>query len=212
MGLYRISATAIGFSFAGSLFASIEQSALRFTGSLDVGNFQDTILSRGAANNLALAAGDSLSIGGATAAATTSTKLIKKVTGIADNSATDVITVTVPNANHAAGIKLSFVSSNGSTDAFESSRVAEGFVVLARTSGVDTVTAVAALALAQIATVASGATHTLAYGVSAISGLSSATQTFTITVTINDVGNVGSNQVVVVAEVINAEATGVTIA
>ena len=40
----------------------------------------------------------------------------------------------------------------------------------------------------------------------------SATQTFTVNVTIDDSGNLGSNQIVVVAEVVNAEATGVTIA
>lgn len=149
---------------------------------------------------------------GPSASATSVKRLLKKVTGLADNTATDVLTVTIPNANHAAGVKLSFLSSNGSTDAFESSRVAEGFVVLARTAGVATVAGVAALDLAQIATVGGGATHTLAYGVSAITGDADATQTFTVQVTVNDSGNVGSNQVVVVAELINAEATGVTIA
>lgn len=151
-------------------------------------------------------------LGGAAAAATSARKIILKKTGIADNTATSVITVTVPNANHAAMVKLSFLSSNGGTDAFESSRTALGTVVLARTSGVDTVAAVATLTLAQIATVSSGATHTLAYGVSAITGASSATQTFDIQVTIDDSGNLGANQVVVEAELINAEATGVTMA
>ena len=145
-------------------------------------------------------------------AATSKDSLLLKKTGIADNTATDVITVTVPNANHAAAIRLTLLSSNGSTDAFESSRVAMGLIVVARTTGANAVAVVAALALAQIATVAAGATHTLAYGVSAISGAVGATNTFTIQVTIDDSGNLGSNQVVVLAELLNAEATGVTMA
>ena len=149
---------------------------------------------------------------GSAGGATSTDRLQKKVTAIADNTATTVFTVTVPNANHAASIKLRFLSSNGSTDAFESSRTAEGTVVLARTSGVDTVATAVAISDAAIATVAAGATHTLAYSVTAMSGLSSATQTFDIQVTIDDLGNLGSNQVVAVAEVLNAEATGVTIA
>lgn len=151
-------------------------------------------------------------LGGTKAAATTATTIVKKVTGIADNSATDVFTVTVPNANHACAVRLTLLSSNGSTDAFESSRVATGTVVLARTTGANVVAAVSAIAQGQIATVSGGATHTLAYGVSAISGAVGATNTFTITVTIDDSGNLGSNQVVAVAELINSEATGVTIA
>lgn len=149
---------------------------------------------------------------GAAAAASSLRRLTKKVTGIADNTATDVLTVTVPNANHAATIRLLFLSSNGSTDAFESSRTAQGLVVLARTTGLNVVATAAALADAAIATVSGGATHTLAYGLSTITGAVGATNTFTIRVTIDDSGNTGSNQVVVYAELFNAEATGVTIA
>lgn len=150
--------------------------------------------------------------GGLAGAATSSRRIILKKTGIADNTATSVITVTVPNANHAACIKLTLMSSNGSTDAFESTRCAEGLVVLARTTGANVVPAVAALDLAQIATVAAGATHTLAYGVSAVTGAVGASNTFDIQVTIDDSGNLGSNQVVVLADLINSEATGVTMA
>lgn len=149
---------------------------------------------------------------GPSATATSSVRLQKKVTGIADNTATAVATVTVPNANHAAAIKVTILSSNGSTDAFESSRVATGTVVVARTTGANAVAAVSTLEGAQIATVSGGATHTLAYGVSAISGAVGATNTFDIQVTIDDSGNLGSNQAVCVFELINAEATGVTIA
>ena len=150
--------------------------------------------------------------GTAPGGATSLTSVIKKVTGIADNTATAVLTVTVPNANHAATIRVTLLSSNGGTDAFESSGTAQGAVVVARTAGVNAVAAAATLTLAQIATVAAGATHTLAYGVSSITGAVGAVNTFTITVTIDDTGNLGASQCVVVADVINAEASGITIA
>ena len=156
-------------------------------------------------------AASGLTIGGVAGSATAIRKITKKVTGIADNSATDVLTVTVPNANHAATIRLLFLSSNGSTDAFESSRTASGAVVLARTTGANVVAAVAVLWGEQIATVSGGATHTLAYDLSAITGAVGAANTFTIRVTINDSGNLGSNQVVCFAEVLNAEASGITV-
>lgn len=156
--------------------------------------------------------GAALILGGVAAGATTRRSVVKKVTGIADNTATDVFTVTIPNANHAAAIRLQFLSSNGSTDAFESSRCASGHVVVARTSGANAVTTAAAIDDAAIATVAAGATHLLTYGVSAVAGAAGASNTFTIQVTIDDSGNLGSNQVVAVAELLNSEATGITIA
>jgi hypothetical protein len=212
-GIYLGAAGVVKVSIGGTdLFQIDDNPSVQVLGSATFRIGTDVVLSRGAANVLTLASGDSFSLGGAPGAATTSHRLIKKVTGIADAVATDVITVTVPNANHAASIKVTLLSSNGSTDAFESSRTAEGAVVVARTTGANAVAAAATLELAQIATVAAGATHTLAYGVSAISGAVGATNTFTIQVTINDSGNVGSNQVVVLAELINAEATGVTMA
>jgi hypothetical protein len=159
-----------------------------------------------------LEVGGSSTLGGAAGAATTSSKLVKKVTGIADNSGTAVLTVTVPNGNHAASIDLVFLSSNGSTDAFESSRTSRGTIILARTTGAATVATPITLYASEIATVAAGATHTFAYTVSAMSGAVGATQTFTVNVTINDLGNTGSNQLVMSAEVLNAEASGVTIA
>ena len=148
---------------------------------------------------------------GTPGAATTSVYRQTKVTAIADNAATTVLTVTIPNAAHAAAIRLMFLSSNGGADAFESSRAASGMVVFARVAGAVAVATAATIDDAAIATVGGGATHTLAYAVSAVSGGATETNTFTITVTIDDSGNLGSNQVVVIAELLNAEATGITI-
>ncbi len=137
--------------------------------------------------------------------------LIKKITGMGDAASVDLVTVTVPNANQAASVRVWLTCSTGSTDAFESTRVAEGMVVLARTTGVTTVAAVTTLEQAQIATVAAGATLTLTYGVTAMTGAAGAQQTFTIQGNVNDSGNLGSNQCVVVADVANSQAGGVTI-
>ena len=137
-----------------------------------------------------------LFLGGASAAATSRHALTKKVTDIDDNTATDVLTVSIPNGNHACAIRLMFLSSNGSTDAFESSRCATGMVVVARTTGANAVATAATIDHTAIATVAAGATHTLAYDLSAISGAVGAVNTFTIRVTIDDSGNTGANQLV----------------
>jgi hypothetical protein len=170
----------------------------------------DTLTATKVATTSLQSSGD-VRVGGAAGAATTYRAITKKVTGIADNSATDVLTVTVPNGNHAAALRLLLLSSNGSTDAFESSRTAIGNIVIARTAGLNAVAAAATLTGDQIATVSGGATHLLSYGVSSISGAVGATNTFTVTVTINDSGDVGSNQVVVFAELLNAESTGITL-
>jgi hypothetical protein len=161
-----------------------------------------------------LAISSSIAVGGESGAATSTRMLTKKVIGIADNTATTVLTVTVPNGNHAGALRLLFLSSNGSTDAFESSRTANGLVVFQRNTGVVAVATAATIADAAIATNATGgsATHTLAYAVSAVTGAAGATNAFTVTVTIDDSGNVGGNQVVVFAELLNAQASGITLA
>jgi hypothetical protein len=148
--------------------------------------------------------------GGVAGGATSLHRLLFKKTGIADNTATAILTLTIPNDEHAAVVKLLFLSSNGSTDDKESARCAEGAVVITRTAGVNAVAVVATLELAQIATVAAGATHTLAYDLSSVSGAVGAVNTVDIRVTVNDSGNLGSNQVVVFAELMNAEGSGVT--
>jgi len=137
-----------------------------------------------------------------------------KKTAIADNSATAVFTVTVPNVDTAAVIEVDLLASiGGGSDNWESSRYAKGAVVIARTTGANAVPAVATLTLAQIATVSGGQTITLAYGVSAVSGAVGATNTFTVTVTIVRAGGTANtHQCMWVARVINAETSGISIA
>ena len=187
-GIYRPAADNLGIATAGTLQQLTVDNGTFFRGAIGQGSTA------------------------ASAVAGSSYRVINTVNSVGDNVATAVFTVTVPNANHAAMVKVTILSSNGSTDAFESSRTAQGAIVLARTTGVTTVVTAATLTLADIATVAGGATHTLAYSVSSVSGAAGATQTFTINVTIDDSGNTAANSVVVLAELINSQATGVTIA
>ena len=139
-------------------------------------------------------------------------------TGIANNTATGIIRVTVPNYYQNAAIELSLVAWLGTgTDISESTRYAFGSVVLARTTGVATVAAAAALASAQIATVGSGGTLTLAYGVSSISGAVGVTQTFDITVTLVVTGTITDHSCMFEARLLNGKGAsgaspGVTIA
>lgn len=152
-------------------------------------------------------------VNGAAAAAGTMDVLVARKTGIANNTATAVITVTVPNAEHNAAIFLDMLGHLGAgTDTSESSRCATGAIVLARTTGVATVATAATLTTAQIATVSGGGTLTLAYGVSSITGAVGVTQTFDITVTLVVTGTITDHTVVVSARLLNSIGTGVTMA
>lgn len=134
-------------------------------------------------------------------------------TAIADNTATSIIRVTVPNGNQNAAIELSLVAWLGAgTDVSESTRYAFGAVVLARQTGVATVAAVATLASAQIATVGSGGTLTLAYGVSAVAGAVGVEQTFDIQVTLVKTGTITDLSCMFSAALMNGQDIGVTIA
>lgn len=153
-----------------------------------------------------------LRFGTSGSAGSQNTLLVRK-TGIADATATAIITVTVPNAAHNAAIFLDILGHLGTgTDASESSRCATGCIVLARTSGADTVATAATLDTAQIATVSGGGTLTLAYDVSSLTGASSATQTFTIRLTLTVTGTITDHTAVVSARLLNSLGTGVTIA
>lgn len=152
---------------------------------------------------------------GLAAGATTNTSLTKVVTGIADAVATPVLTVTVPNASEAAVVHVRVVGSlgaGGAVGAFECSAALDGTVVAARRAALATVATASTAVLASSSCVAGATTITLAYSVSAISGASGATQTFAVNVTLTKGGGSSANhQAVVYAEVLNSEASGVTI-
>lgn len=134
-------------------------------------------------------------------------------TGIANNTATSVIRVTVPNGMQNASIQIDLMAWLGTgTDISESTRYAFGAIVLSRTTGLATVAAAATLASAQIATVAGGGTLTLAYGVSSVSGANSVDQTFDIQVTLVVTGTITDHSCMFAAQLMNGNDTGVTMA
>lgn len=150
-------------------------------------------------------------LGGSSGGALTLHRFLKATTAIADATATAIATVTVPNGNHSAVIRVLVAATLTGADAYESTRVVEYKVVLARTTGANVVAAIAAVEGAQIATVAAGATLTTVLDLSSITGAVGATNTFTIRVT--NTGSVAQvSKVSALFELLNQEATGVTIA
>jgi len=140
-------------------------------------------------------------------------QLVGLKTAIADNTATSIIRVTVPNGMLNAGIKIDLVAWLGAgTDASESTRVASGFIALARQTGATVVGVAATLALAQIATAASGGTLTLAYSVSAATGAVGVTQTIDIQVTLVKTGTITDLSCMFNATLLNGQDVGMTIA
>lgn len=141
--------------------------------------------------------------------------LTKTVTAIANNTATDVLTVTVPNAAHSATIPIiinASLGAGGAVGADECTATAYGQIVLTRTAGLATVATATTLADTGSACVAGATTETLAYAVTAMTGANSATQTFTVQITIARGGGSSTNHIAIIqADVLNANASGVTI-
>lgn len=155
-------------------------------------------------------------LNGAEAAATTMTEIVKAVTGIADATATDILTITVPNAAHSASIRLRVVGSlgaGGAIGANEASGSIEYDIVIARTAGVNAVAGISAAFGSTTAVVAGGATITVTAAMSAVAGAVGVSNTFTVKVTITKGSGASANHTCRVhAAIVNANATGVTVA
>ena len=154
---------------------------------------------------------------GVPGAAAVQSEMTKKVTGLSNASATDVLTVTVPNAQHAALIDidiLGILGAGGSIGAGESFILSKYQIVVGRTAGVATVAVVSTAIGGANGYVASGDHMTSAVvTVSTMTGATSATQTFTIKVAITKASGASDNHVAVVsARILNENATGITIA
>ena len=153
-----------------------------------------------------LANGGAISQGNVEGAAGSHTRLTVRKTSIADNTATDVVTITVPNANHAAAIRV-FGLAN-----FDNCNYAQSFSFegsLARGSGSPTDKAFSSVTTTENA----GITPNFAISVagSANTGGNSATQTFTLQLTINTSDSSSSNATIMI-ELINFNDSGITMA
>jgi hypothetical protein len=154
---------------------------------------------------------------GQTAATTTArTEINKAVTAFTNAVAKATFTVTVPNAAHNATLEVRVqgaLGAGGAIGAGEAMATNTYVIGIVRTAGVATVaTATAAFGAVAVA-VAGAATVTATAAVSAMSGAVGATQTFTIDVTISRSGGSSDNHTCLVyGKLLNANATGITIA
>jgi hypothetical protein len=141
--------------------------------------------------------------------------LTKEVTGVADNTFTDVFTVTVPNAAHAAVIPIVLMTrlgAGGAIGADECVGTAYGQLVIARTAGLATVATATTLSNTGSSCVAGATTIATAYQVSSVAGANSATQTFTIQGRVTKgAGSSTNHKIDAQADLLNANAAGITI-
>lgn len=135
--------------------------------------------------------------------------IVKAVTALVDNTLTDVFTVTVPNANHAASVGILVHASLGDQDSAEASYWT---IAISRIAGAATKAVVSAKSSnANTAGVSGNAAATV--GVSAMVGAVGATQTFTIQVKVaRSAGAAANHDAVLQAELINLKTAGLTIA
>ncbi len=171
------------------------------------GDFQITNVSITGLNNLFLGVS-----GGATCTAIRQ----KAVASIADNTATDVLTVTIPNTAQSACIEVDLLGrsgAGGSIGADESAQLAKYLINVTRTAGVNAVVAIGAILPQPAAvTVAGGNAVAVTGSISSVSGAVGATNTFTIKVTIARAGGTATNHTcTAIARLLNANASGITI-
>lgn len=152
---------------------------------------------------------------GTAGAANTINRHVKATASIANNVATAVLTITVPNADHSSRIRVTLCGSlgaGGAVSAKESSAAVSYDIVIARTTGSNAVAAISsAYGAAGPASVAGAANITVTAAMSAVSGAVGAVNTFTLNATLARSGGSSDNHTCIVdAEVHNAVATGIT--
>lgn len=139
----------------------------------------------------------------------------KTVTAIADNTATTVLTITVPNAAHSAMIHVILngsLGAGGAIGANEASATVTYDIVVTRTAGVNAVANAATAYGAANAIVAGGTSSiTCTAALTAVSGAVGATNTFNFQVTIHRGNGAATNHTCQVsATTVNMNASGVT--
>ena len=190
---------------------------LGFSNNTEAYNTADSSIGRAGTSNSTIFSAVVSAGGGGGGLVTSRAEINKAVTGIANNVATATFTVTIPNGAHSASGRVALKGAagvGGAIGADEFSALVEYDWVVTRTTGVNAVvTLSAALLTAITASVAGGATPTIAGAVSAISGAVGATNTFTINVTINALTGSSTNHTCFAyCSLLNDNGSGVTIA
>lgn len=213
-------ATLDGVKFANLLRTDSTSS---ITGSEVIGDGSTTALNVGIGEGnvnigTGLAVGSTITIGGSTTtggAVKTARKLIKSVTAFTDATPKDLVTVTIPNGAHSAVVTIQILGSigaGGAIGANEASASVSYTFTLARRAGIATVVNASSVYGSSQASVAGGTSITITAAASSITGAVGVTQSFTIQGTITKgSGSSDNHTAVVIAEVMNANASGVTI-
>lgn len=208
-GIYSSSGGIMDFAANGIRTLAIGNNSVFIIGSAGVvwGTSNDTAVVRAAANSLQF---------GTTSATTTSrTEMNKAVASIADATPTAVLTITIPNAAHSASVLVRVTGSLGAGGAIGANEATASntyIVTLTRTAGVNATAAISSAFGSAATAVAGAATVTATAAMSAVSGAVGATNTFTVNVTITRSGGSSTNHTCLVyAQLMNANATGITI-
>jgi len=155
-----------------------------------------------------------LNIGGAAAAATTASELVKVVTAISDNVATAVLTITVPNAAHGALVEVTVVGyagASGAIGAFECVTGVSYNVAVARTPGVAVGATISSAFGSAAAVVAGAGTMTCTAAVTLTGEGVTVTNTVTVDATINASATADAHRCMVFARILNSQASGITL-
>ena len=219
-GFYRPGADSLAYSSAGTPRVTWSNGVFRH-GSAQVWSWASAAdaVANGADTSIGRAAANSIVFGGATGsggAVTSRTEINKAVTAFTNAAAKATFTVTVPNAAHHATIEFvvqGALGAGGAIGAGEAMATNTYLIGIVRTAGVATVATATAARDAVAVAVAGAATVTATAAVSAMTGAVGATQTFTIDVTITRSGGSSDNHTALCyARLLNANATGITIA
>lgn len=144
-------------------------------------------------------------------------RFTKTVTGISNNVATTVLTVTVPNAAHSAYVVVKYcawLGAGGAVGAHEGTARAITSYTFNRVAGVNAQGGIAVILATAAQAVSGGSSLTLTAGtLSSVAGGVAETNTFTIAVTIARASGSSDNHgVFLEIEVMNVNASGVTVA
>jgi len=148
--------------------------------------------------------------------ASTGTRGIKLVTGLTNAVAGTVLTFTVPNAAHAAFFEvklLAMCGAGGAVGANESQTGQVIRVVVSRTAGLATVVTASSTYGSATASVAGAATLSMTASLTSMTGANSASQTFSLQVSVSrSAGSATNHTCLVDFDLLNANASGVTVA
>ena len=175
-------------------------------------NAAEAGFSKGGPNQIVSGAG--VVVGGGSV--TSNARINKAITAFTDAAAKTVFTLTIPNAAHSASYLVRVTGSlgaGGAIGANEASATNCYVVTLTRTAGVNATAAISAAFGAAATAVAGAATVTCTAALAAVSGGVGASNTIDIQATITRSGGSSDNHTcVATASLLNANATGITIA